>query len=193
MPSLRRFVNTTLVVAVTAIPLGVFAAPAAPSPLGVVSKTGVAVCWVATNDLYSKQLWRAARLWNQVAGARRVMHRSEGCIPNWEVSVNATSQKTEVQGETFDGDAGYKGHMIFYQAALEEWPECRKWIALHEMGHALGLAHDKKYRTIMHDSCPAYPGRPVAKPTRRDVAQFQRVWSSWPRGVETDLELATAE
>jgi hypothetical protein len=190
---MRRFANTILAHALIALALGAVAAPAGASPLGVVSKTGVAVCWQATNDLYSKQLWRAARLWNEIAGARRVMHRSEGCIPNFEISVNVTSQKTDVQGITYDGESGYKGHMIFFQAALDEWPECRKWIALHEMGHAMGLAHDRRYRTIMHDYCPADTGKPVGKPTRRDVAQFHKVWATWPRGIETDLELATAE
>lgn len=194
MPAMRRFLNTLVLLGLLApLSLSTFAAPAGASPLGVVSKAGVAVCWEASNDLYAKQLWRAARLWNQVAGARRIMHESEGCIPNFEISVNVTSRKTDIQGTTYDGDAGYKGHMIFFKTALDTWPECRKWIALHEMGHALGLMHDRKYRTIMHHYCPADTGKPVGKPTARDVAQFRKVWATWPRGVETDLELATAE
>jgi hypothetical protein len=169
------------------------AAPAGASLPGVVSKAGVAVCWRASDSLYAKQLMRAERLWNAVAGARRVMNQSEGCIPNFHISVNLTSKRTDVQGITYDGDEGYLGQVIFYKAALDKWPECRKWITLHELGHALGLRHDPEFRTIMHESCPASWKKPVAKPTARDIAQFGRVWAKWPRGVETDVQLATAE
>ncbi|MEA2346286.1 MAG: Matrixin [Thermoleophilaceae bacterium] len=173
--------------------LAVCAAPAGASDPGIVSKLGIAVCWHATDYRYGAQLARAERLWNQVAGRTRIMNETEGCIPNWNIEVDLRVHKDDIQATTYPGVEGYKGEIIFFKAELDHWPECRKWIALHEFGHALGLEHDPKYRTIMHASCPADYKKPVSRPTLRDITQFRAVWSYFPLGVESDVDLASAE
>jgi matrixin len=186
-----RLLGATLV-AVTAVAVAA-AQPAVGSLPGVVDKHGIAVCWKAGDYRYSTELARAARLWNAVAGRPRIWHASEGCIPNFRLVVDVTGKGKSVQGETFDGAPGYMGEIVLYKSALDHWPKCRKWIALHEFGHALGLQHDRKYRTIMHAQCPATYGKPVSRPTRRDIAQYTRIWANGPRGYESDPELAAAE
>lgn len=171
----------------------VCAAPAGASLTGFVSKLGTAVCWHVTDYRYAKQLARAERLWNQVAGAARIRNESEGCIPNFNVVVDMVRKSTSIQGTTYDGADGYKGEIILYKAALDVWPECRKWIALHEFGHALGLGHDPKYKTIMHASCPASFRKPVSRPTLRDIGQYKRLWGNGPRGLVSDVDLASEE
>lgn len=173
--------------------VAICATPAQASLTGFVSRLGTAVCWHADDYRYGKQLARAQRLWNQVSGKERILNDSQGCIPNYLIRVDLLRKSKSIQGTTYEGADGYKGEIILYKAALDAWPECRKWIALHEFGHALGLEHDPKYRTIMHAECPASYRKPVARPTLRDIAQYKSLWGSGPRGLVSDLELASEE
>jgi hypothetical protein len=178
--------------ALLAAALILLGAPAASASLPLfVSKRGVAVCWEATDSTYAKELTRAQNIWNGIAGRSRILNASQGCVPNFEVVVDTLTAGRSIQGTTYDGDTGYKGEIILYKRALAKWPECRRWIALHEFGHALGLHHDKKYKTIMHAECPASFSKPVNRPTKRDVRQFWSIWGSGPRGYVSDVELAS--
>ena len=170
-----------------------FAVPAQASITGFVSRLGTAVCWHTDDYRYVKQLARAQRLWNQVPGRERILNDSQGCIPNYVVTVDLLRKNKRIQGTTYEGDEGYKGEIILYKAALDVWPECRNWIALHEFGHALGLDHDPKRRTIMHAECPGGYRKRVSRPTLRDIAQYKNLWGRGPLGLVSDLELASEE
>jgi hypothetical protein len=170
------------------------AAPAAEASLpGFVNSLGTAVCWSTGDYRYAKELTRAAGLWNEVAGAPRILHESQGCIPNFRVKVDVLRRKTDIQGITWDGDVGYRGEIVLYKAALDRFRRCRKWIALHELGHALGLEHVDKRRTVMYGTCGGgYRSKPVNRPTARDAAQYWQIWGRGPRGIESDEDLLDA-
>jgi hypothetical protein len=160
---------------------------------GVVNRLGTAVCWSTGDYRYAKELTRAAGLWNEVAGAPRVLHESQGCIPNFRVKVDVLRRKTDIQGITWEGDVGYRGEIVLYKSALDKFPRCRKWIALHELGHALGLEHVSKRRTAMYGTCGGgYRRKPVNRPTAHDVNQYWQIWGNGPRGVESDEDLLDA-
>lgn len=73
------------------------------------------------------------------------------------------------------GDAG-----VGYNADQE------KAVAAHEVGHALGLAHNSDYTQLMHSNPAAYDGSFHIVPQTHDKADYHALWGAWAYDVSDD-------
>lgn len=61
-----------------------------------------------------------------------------------------------------------------------------KAVAAHEVGHALGLAHNSDYTQLMHSNPAAYDGSFHIVPQSHDKADYHALWGAWAYDVSDD-------
>lgn len=102
--------------------------------------------YVASTD--SDLVAPALEFWNASLG-QRVFVQSTGARIDVLIEVQAYAGETAGRGETSHMSVNGVLFSEIKLYGLRPGTEAKYWVLAHELGHALGLAHDGDYRSIM--------------------------------------------